>query len=239
MTNGYVHSIESMGLVDGPGIRTVVFLQGCSLRCLYCHNPDTWDISSDKAKIMTPDELIGRLVRFKSYYGTDGGVTFSGGEPLMQPDFLAEALSLARMNGIGTALDTAGVGLGFYDDILENTDLLLLDIKHYDPQKYREITGKSITEFEKFLEDAQRYGVRIWIRHVVVPSLNDSDGHFIGLERYLKEIKNIEKVELLPYHTLGVHKYRGMGLNYRLKDIPPMNKDILLKWEERLNSRDL
>lgn len=155
MREGLIHSLESMGLVDGPGIRTVVFLQGCALRCRYCHNPDTWAMENPAAERWTPEELLGRLERFRPYYGAEGGVTFSGGEPLLQPEFLLESLKLCRRAGIRTCLDTAGCGLGEYREILDYTDLVLLDVKHYTPQGYRQITGRDMGTFRDFLAQVQ------------------------------------------------------------------------------------
>lgn len=234
MTRGQVHSLESMGLVDGPGIRTVVFLQGCALRCRYCHNPDTW-AADGQAQSMTPRQMVERLVRFKPYYGSRGGVTFSGGEPLLQPEFLAETLALCHEAGIHTCLDTAGCGLGEYGAILAHTDLILLDVKHYDPEGWQQVTGSSMEPFRRFLEAAQRAAVPLWARHVVVPGLTDGEAHLAGLEAYLKRLKHIQRVELLPYHTLGVHKYASLGLPYPLEGVPPMDGAALEQWNARLN----
>ena len=235
MTRGRIHSLESMGLVDGPGIRTVVFLQGCALRCQYCHNPDTWAVENPAAEMYTPGRLVEKLRRFKPYFGTAGGVTFSGGEPLLQPDFLAETLALCRQEGIHTCLDTAGCGLGEYGPILRHTDLILLDVKHWDPEGYRQVTGRSMAAFDRFLEQAQRAEIPLWIRHVVVPGLTDGEAHLEGLERYLKTIRHIRRVELLPYHTLGVHKYAALGIPYPLEGVPPLEGKALADWNRRLN----
>jgi len=233
MTLGRIHSIESMGLVDGPGIRTVVFLQGCHLRCCFCHNPDTWQLEG--GMLMEPKTIVEKLVRFKPYYGAKGGVTFSGGEPLVQADFLCETLCLCKQVGISTCLDSAGCGNGSYDEILKYTDLVLFDIKHYTPEGYKKITGHDITEANKFLADMQRLGTKIWIRHVVVPGLTDSKEHLTGLREYLKELKNVERVELLPYHVLGVPKYKALGIPYQLEGVAPMEQEPLVKWQELLN----
>lgn len=234
MTQGRVHSLESMGLVDGPGIRTVVFLQGCALRCRYCHNPDTWAVDGP-AETVTPRQLVERLVRFKPYYGSTGGVTFSGGEPLLQPEFLAQCLALCHEAGIHTCLDTAGCGLGEYEAILAHTDLTLLDVKHYTPEGWRQVTGSSMAAFDRFLEQAQQAAVPLWVRHVVVPGLTDGEPHLAGLEAYLKGLRHIRRVELLPYHTLGVHKYAALGLPYPLEGAPAMEGGALEQWNKRLN----
>ena len=235
MITGQVHSIESMGLVDGPGIRTVVFLQGCALRCRYCHNPDTWSVHNPKAQEIAPSELVRQLRRFQPYYGQEGGVTFSGGEPLLQPEFLVETLALCKESGIHTCLDTAGCGLGQYQDILQNTDLVLMDIKHHMPEGYKAITGGSIEEPRRFLAAVQELGIPLWIRHVVVPGLTDDDAHLEGLKKYLQTLQGVRRVELLPYHTLGAHKYPALGIPYPLEGVPPMDADALREWNQRLN----
>lgn len=235
MTEGLIHSIESMGLVDGPGIRTVVFLQGCRLRCQYCHNPDTWTLTSSKAQRISPQELVRRLIRFKPYYGEQGGVTFSGGEPLLQKDFLLEVLPLCRQAGIHVCLDTAGFGEGSYEEILSLTDLVLFDVKHYTDEGYRRVTGQEREESLKFLETAQRLGTPLWIRHVVVPGLTDTEAHLQGLRDSLKTLKNVQRVELLPYHTLGVCKYASLGIPYPLEGVPPMQAEALSHWQQILN----
>ena len=237
MSTGVIHSIETMGLVDGPGIRTVVFMQGCRLRCAYCHNPDTWDIRGKNAQRLEALELVERLERYRPYYGDKGGVTFSGGEPLAQPVFLREALRLCRERGINTCLDTAGCGQGDYGEILANTDLILLDVKHYNKDEYFRLTGHGMEEFESFLAQAQKMGKRLWIRHVVVPGLTDSSEHLEGLERYLMDIGGIERIELLPYHTLGAHKYRELGIPYKLEGVEPMDGEKIKNWELRLNEK--
>ena len=234
MTMGRIHSWESMGLVDGPGIRTVVFLQGCRLRCRYCHNPDTWELCG-KGTLESPEETADRLMRFKPYYGTDGGVTFSGGEPLLQKEFLTEVLALCKSRGIHTCLDTAGAGCGGYWEILKNTDLVLLDVKHYTPEGYKAVTSRSMDAYEEFLDAVQSMEVPLWLRHVVVPGLTDGEDHLAGLAEYVKGIRNVKRVELLPYHVLGVPKYRAMGIPYPLEGVPPMESGALVKWQERMN----
>lgn len=235
MKDGVIHSIESMGLVDGPGIRTVVFLQGCQLRCQYCHNPDTWAQSSTRTRRMSPEELVRRLTRFKPYYGQTGGVTFSGGEPLLQKDFLLEVLPLCHQAGIHVCLDTAGCGTGGYEEILSLTDLVLFDVKHYTDEGYRRVTGRERAESLRFLETAQRMETPLWIRHVVVPGLTDSEAHLQGLREYLKTLRNVQRVELLPYHTLGVSKYETLGIPYPLEGVPPMEAEKLTHWQQIMN----
>lgn len=232
MIKGKLHSMESMGLVDGPGIRSVVFLQGCTLRCAYCHNPDTWCLSGGKET--TSGQIVDKLERFKTYYDkSGGGVTFSGGDPLLQPDFLIETLKLCKEKGIHTAIDTAGHGLGNYDEILKYTDLVLLDIKHVDNEGYLKLTGQSQNKFKEFLKALNDSSSKVWIRHVVVPGITDSKEHILKLGDFIKEnIKNVEKIELLPYHTLGIQKYKKLGIKYVLEDVDAMDKDICNKFQD-------
>ena len=220
---GRIHSLESMGLVDGPGIRGVVFLQGCRLRCKYCHNPDTWAASGGER--VTPQALVRQLERFRPYYDrSGGGVTFSGGEPLQQPAFLIQALRLCQEAGIHTCLDTAGVGQGDYETILRYTDLVLYDVKHFTPEGYRELTGQPMEETLRFVEAVRRAGVPMWVRHVVVPGLTDGDAHLQGLARYVRTLPRVQRVELLGYHLLGVEKYRALGLDYPLEGVPALSE---------------
>lgn len=222
---GRIHSFESMGLLDGPGIRTIVFMQGCNLRCLYCHNPDTWACNGGTE--YTPEEVVNKVVKFKPYFDkSGGGVTFSGGEPLLQKEFLIEALKLCKEKGIHTAIDTAGVGNGDYDEILKYVDLVLLDIKHYDDEKYQYIAGRSMDEFRKFKAALNNSKCSVWIRNVVVPDINDKEDDILKLVDFIKDIKNIKKVELLPYHTLGENKYEVLGLKYRLQGVQPLDKKV-------------
>ena len=223
MTVGRVHSMESMGLVDGPGIRTVIFFQGCSLRCRFCHNPDTWEFNS--GEITDPETLVKKISRFKPYFKNTGGVTFSGGEPLMQPDFLLETLKLCKQENIHTCIDTAGYGMGSYDEILEYTDLVLLDLKHVSETDYKQMTGRTMDRFQEFLSALEKSETPIWIRHVVVPGITDSQEHMKNLKTYISTIPNVEKVELLPYHLLGKNKYEVMGIPYSLDGVPAMDKE--------------
>lgn len=233
MVKGNVHSIESMGLVDGPGIRVVVFLQGCALRCKYCHNPDTW--ATNGGEEYTPEQLVNKIERFKTYFASSGGgVTFSGGEPLRQPEFLLETLKLCKSKGINTCIDTAGYGFGDYDEILKYTDLVLFDIKHFTPEGYKNITLMNIDESLKFLEAMKRNNTKMWIRHVVVPGLTDDVEHLKELKKYIDEIPNVEKVELLPYHLLGTNKYEGLGIKYPLENVKAMDKELIKKYQKEI-----
>lgn len=223
MMKGKISSIESLGTVDGPGVRYVVFMQGCNLRCLYCHNPETWALDGHQMTI-SPKALLNKIKKFKPYFGSDGGVTFSGGEPLLQCEFLKEILKLCKGEGINTALDTAGVGLGNYDEILSLVDLIILDIKATNEKEYKYLTGKDMSEFYKFLSDCQKHEKKLWIRQVILPNFNDDEKHILSLAEMLKTVKNIEKIELLPYKTLGKSKYETLNIPYRLGDLSDMDE---------------
>ena len=231
MIKGKIHSVESMGLVDGPGIRVVVFMQGCTLRCLYCHNPDTWTLDGNKDALdFTPEELVNKISRFRSYFEkSGGGVTFSGGDPLKQPEFLKETLKLCKEAGIHTTLDTSGVGFGDYEEILKYTDLVLYDVKHLTREGYKDMTGIEIDETQKFLEACKKMGTKMWIRQVVVPGKTDSEEYIRELGKFVKTLNNVEKVELLPYHLLGVSKYETLGIKYRLEGLEAMDKEACKK----------
>ncbi len=218
---GYINSIETMGLVDGPGIRFVVFMQGCHLRCLYCHNPETWTL---KGKFqMTPKELVGKIKRYKPYFEDNGGVTFSGGEPLLQPDFLIETMKLCYEEGINICLDTAGYGTDKDEEVLKYTDLVLLDVKATNNALYKKITGKDINVVNKFIDLCNKMNKKMWIRMVIVPGINDNKESILELNEYLKKINNVEKIELIPYHTFGEEKYKKLGLKYRLEGLKAMD----------------
>lgn len=233
MITGKIHSIETMGLVDGPGIRVVVFFQGCALRCKYCHNPDTWTLNGGEE--YTPERLVNKIERFKSYFTTSGGgVTFSGGDPLRQPEFLLEVLKLCKQRGIHTCIDTAGYGLGEYDEILKYTDLVLFDIKDYTREGYKNITLMEWDESLNFLEAMKRNNTKMWIRHVVVPGLTDGEEHILGLKKYVDTIPNVQKIELLPYHLLGVNKYEIMKIKYPLDGVEAMDKDLCKKYQKEI-----
>lgn len=219
---GHIDSIETLGLVDGPGIRVVVFLQGCPLRCLFCHNPETWCIN-DKF-VITPDDLVRHIYKYRNYFGTDGGVTFSGGEPLFQHDFLLECLKLCKKMGINTCLDTSGSCVN-YEEILKYVDLVIFDIKGLSNDDYNEMTGQDISNSLKFLDYCQSINKKMWIRQVIVPGINDNLEYIYRLKEFIKPLKNIDKVELLPYHLLGVSKYKQLGISYRLDGVPAMDKD--------------
>ena len=224
---GYIHSFESFGTVDGPGVRFVVFFQGCPMRCLYCHNPDTWKISDGQQ--YSAEEVIEKIKRNLPFY-TSGGITASGGEPMMQIDFLIELFELAKENNIHTCLDTSGAIFDSANkELMEKIekltslcDLLMLDIKHIDDEEHKKLThhtNKNILEFAKFLDDRN---VKLRIRHVIVPEITNTEEQLARLGKFLRDFKNIEKIEVLPYHTLGKAKYENMGMEYPLGDTPQL-----------------
>ncbi len=226
MLKGRLHSIETFGAVDGPGIRTVFFLQGCPARCAYCHNPDTWNL--DGGREVDIEEIVFRAKRGIPYYGKDGGVTFSGGEPLIQGKFLLEAIEALKAEGIGSAIDTSGT---YFDEDSEAAiaaaDMVLLDIKHIDPSKFHELTGRDQGPLFKLIEVINRLEKPIWVRQVIVPGFNDNEAYIEALNQFLSGIKTIRKVELLGYHNMAESKYEKLGIKYKLKGLKPMNSDRL------------
>lgn len=228
---GRINSIESLGTLDGPGIRFVVFLQGCKLRCLYCHNPETWD-EVGNSQIIESSELVEKIEKYKNYFGRDGGVTFSGGEPLLQPEFLLECLRLCKERNIHTVIDTAGVGFGEYEEILRYVDLVILDIKAVEEEEYKHITGQNMDRFHNFVEICQKENKKLWLRQVIVSGINDDVEHIELLKSFAKKLKNVEKIELLPYKTIGVHKYKQFNMKYRLDGVEELSQEKL----DELNS---
>lgn len=232
--NGYLDSIETLSTKDGPGIRTVIFMQGCKLRCLFCHNPETW---SEKYNLeISAQDLVKRILKYKNYYGNNGGVTFSGGEPLLQPKFLIEALKKLKDFGIHTCLDTAGSGIGYYEEILKYVDLVILDIKAITEDNYFKITGNKMDEYNKFLEICKKLNKKLWLRQVIVPGINDTEEYIKALKEYIKNIPNVEKIELLPYTTLGVKKYQELGIEYKLENVPSMDNSRIKELSGLLDS---
>ncbi|MBP1926989.1 pyruvate formate lyase activating enzyme [Sedimentibacter acidaminivorans] len=240
MIKGKIHSMETLGTLDGPGIRMVVFFQGCNLRCLYCHNPDTW--LTTKGITISSDEIINKAKKYKPYFKfNSGGITFSGGEPLMQPEFLLECLKKCSEEGIHTVLDTSGVGYGNYDEILKYTDLVILDIKHSDKEKYKKITGLDINSYYEFKKHIIKNNKNIWLKQVVTPGINDTYEDMTEFENEVNSFPThiIQKVEILPYHTLGVFKYDNLNLAYRLKNVPILSKERLEKLKAYLHIEKL
>ncbi len=232
MTLGRVHSFETFGAVDGPGIRFVIFLKGCNMRCKYCHNPDTWYGSCFESK--TPEEVINKALRYKSYRKQDGGITVSGGDPLIQIDFLIELFTLAKKHGINTCIDTSGEPfkedtkyLEKLDALLELTDLVILDIKEMNNEKHKWLTSKSNDNILKFAAYLSNKNKKMWIRHVLVPTITDDEKDLINLKNFVSALNNVEKFEILPYHSFGVYKYKELNLPYQLLDIKePTEEEI-------------
>ena len=216
-----IDSIETFGLVDGPGIRCVVFFNGCKLRCKYCHNPEMWQKKDNNYSV---EEVYKKIMRCKPYFKNNGGVTFSGGEPLLNSDFIIEISKLLRKENIHIALDTAGVGLGNYKEVLDSVDLILLDIKHTEPKMYKEITGSSIDEVENFISQLNESNKPVWIRQVIIPDITDNEEYTSSLAQYLTKIKNIERIDFLPFHRLGEEKYRALKIDYPYKEKNDMDK---------------
>lgn len=222
---GRIHSLESFGTVDGPGVRFVAFMQGCPLRCLFCHNPDTWNPQGSCQYEFTPKQLLDEVVRYRSFI-KNGGVTVSGGEPLMQADFVSEFFRLCHSEGIHTAVDTSGALITERVlNMLDNTDLVLLDIKTMDPELYTRLTGVRQENNLAFLDILEKRGITTWIRHVVVPGLTDNDKWLRQLGQYVARYDCVEKIEILPYHTLGEYKYQKLGLEYSLDGVPPLSAE--------------
>ncbi len=236
MAKATLHSIETMGLVDGPGIRTIFFLQGCPLRCQYCHNPDSQHFMGENT--ITTEEVVAMATRYVDYYkATGGGVTFSGGEPLMQGAFLVETLAALKSNGIGTCIDTSGYGLSkYYDSIFENTDVILLDVKHVDAADHERLIGRPMDGVLEFIEHLKRFGGQIVVRHVMVPGETDNDEAMHKLLNIIKPIqKSIEKIEILPYHKAGVEKYSQLNLPYLLTGVDEMDPKAAKAFELKIN----
>lgn len=231
---GKIHSIESLGTVDGPGIRSVVFFQGCALRCRYCHNPDTW-LQSEGIEIDS-EEVVKKVLRFNSYFGSEGGVTLSGGEPMLQPEFAATILKGCKEYGLHTVVDTSGwVDISALQQVLPYTDLLLLDVKALSGKEYQWLTGKKEDKFRKALTWIKKQKQDLWLRYVVLPGINDGESQVEQLRELVADLSPcIRRVELLPYHTLGVHKWERLGLNYSLGELPPPSEDQIKQMHELL-----
>lgn len=222
-TIGYVHSTESFGTVDGPGIRFIVFMQGCRMRCEFCHNPDTWNIGGGTP--YTAQELLDEAMDYKEYWGDHGGITVSGGEPLIHIDFLIKFFKLAKEQGVHTALDTCGQPFTYdepwysrFDELMDYTDLVLMDIKHIDSDFHRKYTGHPNESILNMAKDLSERGIPMWIRHVLVPGRSDFDEDLTKLSHFIDSLDSVAKVEVLPYHKLGVYKYEELGIPYKLMD---------------------
>jgi pyruvate formate lyase activating enzyme len=241
MIKAAVHSIESFGSVDGPGIRFVIFLKGCNMRCRYCHNPDTWKMTTDDMR--SADELLAQATRFRSYWGKKGGITVSGGEALLQMDFLIELFCKAKAMGINTALDTSAQPFGRvepffskFKQLMQYTDIVLLDIKHIDNDEHKLLTGHgnaNILDCARYLSEISK---PVWIRHVLLPGVTDKESDLLRLHDFLSTLDNIQKVEVLPYHTLGVYKWKQLGIKYTLKGVEPPSAESIKRAEQILNA---
>ena len=238
---GKIHSTESFGTVDGPGIRFVVFFQGCPMRCKYCHNPDTWSLSGGIE--MTAEEIVSEYERNRTFY-RHGGITATGGEPLLQIDFLGELFSLAKSKGIHTCLDTSGVVFApgnqafmeKLDGVMSATDLVMLDIKHIDPEEHRRLTGYDnggILSFARYLEEKK---IPVWIRHIVVPGITDDKAELEKLGEFIATLSNLRALDVLPYHTMGVSKYKELGIDYPLDGVPALSVNEAVKAKEYIIS---
>ena len=229
---GRIHSFETFGSVDGPGVRFLVFLSGCGFRCKYCHNPDAW--ARPATLEMTADEVLAKALRYREYWGEDGGITVSGGEPLLQLEFLTELFEKAKAKGVSTCIDTAAgpftrdePWFGQFRRLMEATDLVLLDLKLIDSAAHRLLTGAdnaNVLDCAKFLSEI---GKPVWIRHVLVPGVTDGIGRLRRLGAFIKALSNVRRVEVLPYHTLGVAKWKSLGLPYALEGVPPPSAEQL------------
>lgn len=238
---GYVHSLESFGSVDGPGVRYIIFLSGCAMRCQFCHNADTWNMKT--GTLYTADELLKKAVKYRAYWGTTGGITVSGGEPLLQIDFLTELFEKAKAMGIHTTLDTSGNPFtrkepffSKFQKLMEYTDLVMLDIKHIDEEQHIRLTGQTNRNILDMAEYLDETGKAVWIRHVLVPERSDYDEYLIRLDGFIRKLHNVEKVEVLPYHTLGAYKWKELGLNYELEGIEPPTAERIRNANELLHT---
>lgn len=238
---GRIHSVESFGSADGPGVRYIVFLKGCNMRCQYCHNPDTW--AKDGGELMTPEEVLKKAFRYKTYWKEKGGITVSGGEALLQIDFVTELFRLAKEKGVNTCLDTSGNPFSLeepfkskFDELMKYTDLFMLDIKHMDDAAHRKLTGQTnqnILEMAAYLSD---HGKAMWIRHVLVPGITTEEDELHRLRSFLDTLKTVERVEVLPYHTLGVFKWKELGIPYQLEGVDPPTKEQIDRAKEILGA---
>ncbi|WP_081677417.1 pyruvate formate-lyase-activating protein [Butyrivibrio sp. WCD3002] len=224
MLQGRIHSIETFGSVDGPGVRFIIFLKGCNLRCKYCHNADTWNPESNDLR--TADELLDKAERYKSYWGDEGGITVSGGEPLLQMDFLRELFSKAKERGINTCIDTAAEPFtreepffSEFNALMKDTDLLLVDIKHIDNDEHIKLTGKPNENIKDCLRYLSEIDKPVWIRHVLVPGITDNDEYLKKTREFLDTLSNVKRIDVLPYHSLGQFKWEELGIPYQLQGV--------------------
>ncbi len=235
---GLIHSFESFGTKDGPGIRFVFFMQGCPLRCLYCHNPDTWNMN-DKKYELTPEEAFDEVKKVKNFIRS-GGVTISGGEPLLQPQFIIELFKLCKNEGLHTAIDTSGYILNDkVKEVLEYADLVLLDIKHINPDKYKNLTAKPLEPTLRFMQYLTEIEKPVWLRYVLVPGFTNDEKDLNDWAKQVSGYKNIQRVDILPFHQMGLHKWEQLGEDYKLKDIAPPNQSEIEKAENIFRNYNL
>ena len=246
---GNIHSVETFGSADGPGVRYIVFLKGCNMRCKYCHNPDTW--AKTDGELRSPEDVLKQALRYKNYWGKKGGITVSGGEALLQIDFVTELFTLAKQQHVNTCLDTSGNPFTreepFYskfEELMKVTDLVMLDIKHMDAAAHRELTGQTNTNILDMARCLSDNGKAMWIRHVLVPGITDDEGQLKRLRKFIDTLNTVERVEVLPYHTLGVFKWKELGIPYRLEGVkPPTEEQVqrageILCSNERINTNE-
>ena len=242
-SKGFIHSTESFGSVDGPGVRFLIFMQGCPMRCAYCHNPDTWKFSNNDSQAVEAEELLDKAERYRSYWGKKGGITVSGGEALMQTDFLIELFTKAKQRGIHTCLDTSAQPFtrkepyfSKFQQLMQVTDLLLLDIKHIDNEEHRKLTGHpndNILDCARYLSDI---GKPVWIRHVLVPGITANTEQLTRLRQFLDTLTNVERIDILPYHTLGIFKWKELGIPYTLDNVPTPTQEQMEEAQRILKS---
>ena len=240
---GRINATESFGSVDGPGIRFIVFVQGCRYRCQYCHNPETWE--TEGGYEATPEEIFRQALRYRPYWKNTGGITVSGGEPLLQLDFVTELFRLAKAKGVNTAVDTAGEPFTEaepfftkFEKLLPLTDLFLLDLKHIDATRHKELTGTDNLSALALALFLSKHGKRMWIRHVLVPGYTTDEGDLRRLSEFIRSLATVERVEVLPYHAMAVHKYEELRIPYRLDGVEPPDAATIARAEEILGVAD-
>lgn len=237
MTLANVHSFESFGSVDGPGVRFVVFLQGCKLRCKYCHNPDSWKMADNQ--LISAEDIVKKALSFQDYWGKDGGVTVSGGEPLLQIDFLIEFFKLLKTKKIHTTIDTSAGPftleepfISKFNELMQYTDLVMLDLKHFYAKEHYALTKMDNTHILQCAKHLESLGKDVWIRHVLVPGYTDNEQHLKDLGAFIKSLSNVKKVEILPYHSFGKFKWDNLGLKYELDDVHTPSEEEVKRAKE-------
>lgn len=240
---GRIHSVESFGSVDGPGVRYILFLQGCQMRCQFCHNVDTWKMTG--GQVISADEALEKALKYRSYWRDNGGITISGGEPLLQIDFVIELFKKAKQEGVHTTIDTSGgcftreePFFSKFEELMKYTDLLLVDMKHIDNEQHKILTGMENTHILDMLHYLSDINKPIWIRHVLVPERTDKDEYLIHLDEFIQTLNNVQRVEVLPYHTLGTFKWKELGIPYPLEGIQPPLQERIMNANELLHTKD-